>query len=115
MPAWSRIKGTCPGRSPVSKILDVAPSPAWLASLDQAQRPAFDAAFARLYLKVNEEDLAFPHVEHLASAHPDKARDLAEEFLRVWTRNHGPERPIAIEPTLICLCLGSSGGPRASP
>jgi hypothetical protein len=44
--------------------------------------------FAQLLLKVGEETPAFPHIEELAATHPRPAKDLADEFLRVWTKNH---------------------------
>ncbi len=34
--------------------------------------------------------MAFPYIERLSATHPEKARELAEEFLRVWTRTHDP-------------------------
>ncbi len=74
----------------VADILDARPGDAWLGRLDPAIRPRFATVFSQLYLKVGEEDLAFPFIEQLAGAHPDQARELAEEFLRVWTRNHDP-------------------------
>ena len=45
---------------------------------------------ANLYLKVNEEDKAFPHIEQLADTHQEVATKIAEEFLTVWTKNHDP-------------------------
>ena len=41
-------------------------------------------------LKVNEEEKAFPYIERLAQTNPRKAKELAEEFVRVWTKNHDP-------------------------
>jgi hypothetical protein len=45
---------------------------------------------AQLYLKVNEETKAFPFIEALAGANAPKAKELAQEFLTVWTKNHDP-------------------------
>ena len=48
------------------------------------------ALYAQLYLKVSEEDRAYPYIERLAATHPDLTRNLANEFMRVWTQNHDP-------------------------
>ncbi len=87
--------GRRPSGGPISVIksadmLDVAPSEAWLARVDDSQRPRFEALQAQLYLKVSEDEEAFPYIERLAVTHPDVARDLVHEFIRVWTRNHDP-------------------------
>jgi hypothetical protein len=47
---------------------------------------------AQLFLKVNEAEKAFPYIEQLATVNPRKAKDLANEFLRVWTRKANPNR-----------------------
>jgi hypothetical protein len=74
----------------VADILEVAPSDAWLSNVDSAIQPRFQAIFAALYLKVAEEDRAFPFIERLAVTHPDLAKDLAHEHLRLWTTSHDP-------------------------
>ncbi len=71
-------------------LLEIRPSDAWLALVDHSLKPKFDMTFARLLLKVNEEDEAFPYIEQLATAYPELAEDLVDEFLRVWTNNHDP-------------------------
>ena len=53
-------------------------------------KPKFATVFAQLYLKVSEDEKAFPYIEKLAQSNPRKAKDLAEEFVRVWTKNHNP-------------------------
>lgn len=73
-----------------TKLLEVGPSEAWMAAVDAAVRPHFVALYAQLYLKVSEEERAFPYIERLATTHPDLTRDLANEFIRVWTQNHDP-------------------------
>ena len=75
---------------PVADVLKAAPSPAWVAAVDDGLRPRLAGTAARLHLKANEEDKAFPLVEQLAAAQPDEAKELVKEFLRVWTRNHDP-------------------------
>ena len=58
-------------------------------------QPKIAMVFAQLYLKVNEEAMAFPFIEKLAATHPDKTRELVKEFLQVWTRNHDPNASAA--------------------
>jgi hypothetical protein len=71
-------------------LLQIRPSDAWLSRVDESLRPRFSAVFAQLYLKVAEDEKAFPFIEGLAKDHPEQAQDLADEFLRVWTTNHDP-------------------------
>ncbi len=73
-----------------TELLEIKPGQAWMDRVSESMRPKFDMMFAQLYLKVDEEDKAFPYIEQLASQHPDMAEDLVDEFLRVWTRNHDP-------------------------
>ncbi len=72
------------------ELLKITPSEAWQAQLDDSLTPRFATVVAKLYLKVNEEALAFPFIEKLAATHAEAAGELAEEFLRVWTKNHNP-------------------------
>ena len=80
------------GGNPIAAndMIENRPSDKWLSLLEESIQPRFDYMFAQLYLKVNEEDQAFPYIEKFAKEQPDTARDLAHEFLRVWTRNHDP-------------------------
>lgn len=74
----------------VQKILDVRPGDAWIQYLDASRKPKFASQLSQLYLKVGEDELAFPFIERLAATDPEQARELSEEFLRVWTKNHDP-------------------------
>ncbi|MEW6745857.1 MAG: hypothetical protein AB1486_24210 [Planctomycetota bacterium] len=75
-----------------AKMLDIRPSDAWLALAGEGLQPKFAMVFAQLLLKVEEEAEAFPYIENLASTHPDQAKSLVDEFLRVWARNHNPNQ-----------------------
>ncbi|MDG2384003.1 MAG: hypothetical protein P8N76_20190 [Pirellulaceae bacterium] len=75
-----------------SDIIDVRPDQPWLKYINQSVRPKFDVLFAQLYLKVNQEEQAFPYIEKFAENQPAKALELAHEFLRVWTNNHNPNQ-----------------------
>jgi hypothetical protein len=72
----------------VSDVLDARPGDSWVQRLDPALVPKFASVCSQLYLKVGEDSLAFPYISALSRTHPEKARELAEEFVRVWTRNH---------------------------
>ncbi len=74
----------------VADLVKQRPDDAWVAFVDQGIKPKFATVFAKLYLKVNEEDEAFPYIEQLARTNPRQAKELAEEFVRVWTKNHDP-------------------------
>src|SRR5690606_38434266 len=65
-------------------LLKSQPGTQWAALLGDALRPHFLTVSAQLWLKVNEHDKAFPFIEQLASVNARKAKELAEEFLRVW-------------------------------
>jgi hypothetical protein len=69
-------------------MLEVAPGEKWLARLEPSLVPKFLALHAQLYLKVSEDEKAYPYIEKLAESQPDLARDLVHEFIRTWTRNH---------------------------
>jgi hypothetical protein len=71
-------------------IMESRPSEEWLALIEEGMKPKLAMLFAQLYLKGNEEQRAFPHIERLAASNAERAKDLVHEFLRVWTRNHDP-------------------------
>jgi hypothetical protein len=71
-------------------VLANRPDDAWLAHVDETYRPKISMVVAQLHLKANEDLKAFPHIEELAKTHPQQAKELVNEFLRVWTRNHDP-------------------------
>ncbi len=71
-------------------VLKAQPGPQWATLLDESLAPHFLTISAQLCLKVNEPARAFPFIEQLAGINPRKAKELAGEFLRVWTRNHNP-------------------------
>ena len=73
-----------------SDLLDARPGEGWLKLVHADLKPKFAMTFSQLHLKTNDDAQAFPFIEQLAATHPDKARELAREFLRVWTRNHNP-------------------------
>ena len=82
------------GRQPrpikLSDVLEIAPSEKWQQLADPSLRINFRKATANLYLRVNEEDKAFPYIEKIAESHSDIAKDMVHEFLKIWTKNHDP-------------------------
>ena len=83
-------QGNMPRPVPVADVLKECPSAEWVAAVNPAVRPKLADLLARLHLKAGDEDAAFPLIEELAKAQPEDARNLATEFVRVWTRNHDP-------------------------
>jgi hypothetical protein len=75
---------------PVGQLLELRPGAKWLEMVIASARPEFDKVTAQLLLKVEEEDEAFPYIESLAKSHPEIAKDLVDQFLTVWTKNHDP-------------------------
>ena len=73
-----------------SDLLDSQPSDRWASLLGDDMRPNFTTVSAQLWLKVNEYEKAFPYIERLASTNGRKAKELADEFLRVWKNNNNP-------------------------
>jgi hypothetical protein len=74
----------------VGDVVKNMPSDNWLTYAELGMKPKFATVFAQLYLKVSEEERAFPYIERLCQTNPRQAKELAEEFVRVWTKNHDP-------------------------
>lgn len=74
----------------VADVMKAAPDAAWVAAIDPSLRPRLAGTAARLHLKVEEDEKAFPLIEQMAAAQPNEAKELVKEFLGVWTRNHDP-------------------------
>ena len=74
----------------VADVLDLRPSPQWVAQLEAGMQPKFAMMTAQLWLKMQEEAQAFPYIQELAKTHPVQAKELVDEFVKVWTRNHDP-------------------------
>jgi len=71
-------------------LLKSQPSERWASILGADLRPHFTTVSAQLWLKVNEYEKAFPYIERLASTNGRKAKELADEFLRVWKSSNNP-------------------------
>ncbi|MCA8976810.1 MAG: hypothetical protein KDC98_18960, partial [Planctomycetes bacterium] len=71
-------------------LVDAQPGSTWVDMLDAELRPHFATVSAQLFLKISEAERAFPFIEQLAAVNPRKAKELADEFLRVWMRENNP-------------------------
>lgn len=71
-------------------LVEAQPAAEWAALLPEALQPHFATVSAQLFLKVNEPEKAFPFIERLGASNPRLCKELANEFLRVWTRTHNP-------------------------
>jgi hypothetical protein len=74
----------------IGELLRIAPSREWMELIEPTRNLALRKALANLHMRVAEEDKAFPYIEQIAAERPQLALELAQEFLKVWTRNHDP-------------------------
>ncbi len=92
---WSEMRMGGGGQVQAVEPADLVaalPGPKWRELLGDALLPNFLTVAAQLFLKVDEAEKAFPFIEQLAAINPRKAKELADEFLRVWTRKANPNR-----------------------
>jgi hypothetical protein len=73
-------------------LLEIRPGDEWLAHVEATLKPRLSMVYAQLLLKVGEETEAFPYIESLAASDPRPAKELVDEFLRVWATNHNPNQ-----------------------
>ena len=71
-------------------MLEIMPSLEWRKHVSPSLHTQMRKITANLFLRVNEEDKAFPYIEQIAGDHPEIAKELVHEFLRIWTTNHDP-------------------------
>jgi len=84
------FRGNQPQTIKIGKLLEIRPGDGWLARVETTLQPKIGMVAAQLLLKVGEETKAFPYIEQLAAGYPKPAKELVDEFLRVWARNHDP-------------------------
>lgn len=91
-PYYYRNRTVNRGPKPIrtGDLLEIRPSDKWLQFVSPGIRPKYDMLYAQLYLKVAEDELAYPYIEALAKSHPEIGQDLVDEYIRVWTQNHDP-------------------------
>ncbi len=73
-----------------NELLEIAPGDFWQQQVNKSLQTQVTKTLARLHLRLNEEDKAFPYIESIAKTRPDIARELVDEFLTTWTKNHDP-------------------------
>jgi len=74
------------------ELLRTRPDEKWLARIDPPVRIENLTNAAKLYLKVKEEEKAFPILKELASSRPKDTKELVREMIRVWGENHNPNQ-----------------------
>ena len=87
---FQQNRGNAPQPITSGLLLEVKPGDEWLAQIEPSLQPRFAMQYAQLFLKVSEEEKAFPYIEMLAKTHPAQSLTLANEFIQVWTKNHDP-------------------------
>ncbi|MGI9243500.1 MAG: hypothetical protein ACR2RV_22055 [Verrucomicrobiales bacterium] len=87
---FQQNRGSAPQPINSGLLLEIKPGDKWLAQIDPSLQPKFAMQYAQLYLKVSEEEKAYPYIEMLAKTHPAQSLKLANEFIQVWTTNHDP-------------------------
>ena len=90
----SDYRGDGPRPINAGDLLDVAPitQGKWLDALDDSVRLTSLARASQLFLKLKEEENAFPFLQAYSKTEPDKAIDLVRELIRVWAQNHNPNQ-----------------------
>ena len=82
------------GRRPrpikISDMLAVAPSDGWQDLIHKSLHTNLQQTKSKMYMRVNEEEKAFPFIEQIATTHPKVGRELVHLFLTTWTQNHDP-------------------------
>jgi hypothetical protein len=77
---------------PSGDLLRTRPSEQWLAQVDSTVRLENIILSAKLFLKVKEEEKAFPILKKLAKIKPDESKELVREMIRVWAENNNPNQ-----------------------
>lgn len=90
----NRMRGNSRQPRPIKPgdMLEIMPSTEWQDHVSSSLHTQLRKVAANLHLRINEEDKAFPFIEEIAEHHPDIARNLVHEFLRIWTSNHDPNK-----------------------
>ncbi len=77
---------------PSGDLLGTRPDEQWLARVDSPVRLENIALSAKLFLKVKEEEKAFPILKKLAKIKPEETKELVREMIRVWGENNNPNQ-----------------------
>lgn len=77
---------------PSGDLLRTRPGDKWLSRIDPPIRIENLTHVAKLFLKVKEEEQAFPILKELATIHPEETKELVREMIRVWGENNNPNQ-----------------------
>ena len=73
-------------------LLRALPTEPWLAQIDRAVSLETTERAASLYLKVKEEEKAFPLLKSLIAERPKQAKALVKNMINVWAENNNPNQ-----------------------
>ena len=94
----------------VADVVKNAPGDAWLAFVDEGIKPKFATVFAKLYLKVNEEDEAFPYIEQLVAHQPPQGQGAGRGVRPRLDQEPRPQlAAVAAQPVLLRLRVREPG------
>ncbi len=71
-------------------ILNTGPSETWLSVIDEQTRLVCLKNYARLYLKMKEDEIAFSYIEAISKINSMEAKRFISELITVWADNHDP-------------------------
>lgn len=77
---------------PSGDLLSTRPGETWLSRIDAPIRIENLTHVAKLFLKVKEEEQAFPILKELATIRPEETKELVREMIRVWGENNNPNQ-----------------------
>lgn len=77
---------------PSGDLLRTRPDEQWLSQVDSPVRLENIALSAKLFLKVKEEEKAFPILKKLAKIKPEETKELVREMIQVWAENNNPNQ-----------------------
>jgi len=75
---------------PSGSLLAITPSETWLKNANLNTQLEYLTLAAKLYLKVKEEQKAFPLLKKIVQNRPNQAADLIRTLINVWAENNNP-------------------------
>jgi len=75
---------------PSGELLSLAPSETWLEQTHLNTQLEYLTLASKLYLKVKEEQKAFPLLKKIVQNRPNQAEELIRELINVWAQNNNP-------------------------
>jgi len=81
-----------PNPIPIGDLLEIVPSPKWISVVDDTVRLKLLEEIPGLFLKVKEQQKAFPYIRQVAEARPATAINLVKNLINVWAENNNPNQ-----------------------